>query len=56
MEQLALAQAAQMIRLIEASFTRARKLLSEEYPEVDLGRIDSVFYEALREDTKQIEA
>ena len=55
MEKLAMAQAQQMIRLIEMSFTHARKLLAEEYPEVDLGRIDSVFYEALKENAGEIE-
>jgi hypothetical protein len=55
MDKLARAQASQMIRLIEMSFTHARKLLAEEYPEVDLGRIDTVFYDALRENAGEIE-
>lgn len=55
MEKLAMAQAQQMIRLIEMSFSHARRLLAAEYPEVDLGRIDDVFYEALHENAGEIE-
>lgn len=55
MEKLAAAQARQMIRLIEMSFSHARTLLANEYPMVDLGRIDDVFYEALRDNAGEIE-
>lgn len=56
MEKLAAAQARQMIRLIEMSFSHARQLLSAEYPDVDLGKIDDAFYTGLRENTLEIEA
>lgn len=55
-EKMAVAQASQIIMIVESSFTRARQLLAKQYPEVDLGEIDAVFYEALRENTLQIEA
>lgn len=54
-EKLALAQSRTMLRLIEAAFFEARKVLSTDYPMVDLGRIDAVFYEQLEEQTEILE-
>lgn len=54
-EKLAQAQARNMLRMIEAAYFRARELLSNEYPEIDLGRIDTVFYDALEEQTEVLE-
>lgn len=56
LKKLAMTQAEMMLRMIEMSFTRVRQLLSEEYPEVDLGRIDTLFFDDLRTNSKQIEA
>ncbi len=51
LERAAAAQAAKMMQLIQLSYQRARELLSEEYPEVDLELIDGAFQEGLREVT-----
>ena len=40
-----------MMQFIQASYQRARELLAEEYPEVDIERIDGAFQEGLREVT-----
>jgi len=47
----AAAQAAQILRFVQASYQRARDLLSEEYPEVDIESIDQAFQAGLREVT-----
>ena len=47
----AAAQAQQIMRFVNASYQRARELLAEEYPEVDIERIDGAFQEGLREVT-----
>ena len=51
LERAAAAQAAKMMQFIQASYQRARELLAEEYPEVDIERIDGAFQEGLREVT-----
>lgn len=43
------AQAAILIRVVERSYQRARELLANEYPEVDLVRIDAAFEQGLIE-------
>lgn len=45
-----------LLQLIEMAYSRARALLAEEYPVVDLGRVDDVFHQGLREASKQIES
>jgi hypothetical protein len=54
-EKLAIAQGRHMLNMIEASFFRARELLSQEYPEVDLGRIDTVFWAGVEEQSQVLE-
>lgn len=56
LERLAQLQAIQIVQLIELAYGRARQLLADEYPEVDLGRIDDVFHSSVQEVVPQIEA
>jgi len=48
-QQVTRAQAGAMMQMIEAGYGRARELLSEEYPNVDMAMIDMAFKEGLRE-------
>lgn len=54
-EKLAAAQARQMLRMIEASFYRAREILKSEHPQIDLGRIDAAFFDSMEEQTQILE-
>lgn len=45
-----------LLQMIEMAYTRARAMLAEEYPFVDLEAVDTAFHEGLREASKQIEA
>lgn len=56
LERLAVLQASRIVQLFEMAYGRARALLSEEYPEVDLGRIDDVMLAGLQQFAPEIEA
>lgn len=43
------AQAAAMLRLIDNAFKRAKKMLAEEYPMLELGRLQEAFQKGLTE-------
>lgn len=49
LEKVSQAQSVAMLRLIEAGFTRARKLLADEYPDLSLGRLQEAFQQGLQE-------
>lgn len=52
--QLSSLQAKILFQLVVASFGRAKKLLAEEYPDVDILRIDDAFEEGLREEAVKV--
>lgn len=56
LERLAVMQASRFVQVFEMAYGRARQLLSQDYPEVDLGRIDDVMWEGLRQSAGEIEA
>lgn len=56
MTRLAQAQAQQIVALVSVAYNRVRELLAEEYPEVNVDYITTAFYEAIQENTPQIEA
>lgn len=47
--KLALQQAALIMEVVQASYQRARDLLSREYPDVDIQKIDYVFQKGVKE-------
>lgn len=49
LETVTRVQAQALVHLIEAGYDRARKLLAEEYPDVDLHRIDEAFQIGMRD-------
>jgi hypothetical protein len=49
LERVTQAQAQKMIQLIEAGYGHARRLLAEEFPHVDIDKVDAAFHEGLRE-------
>lgn len=56
LEKIAAAQGRQIVRLVEAAFYHARERLIELYPDVDLGQIDTAFWEGMSEVAGEIEA
>jgi uncharacterized protein (DUF433 family) len=49
LETVTRVQAQALIRLIEAGYDRARDLLAQEYPDIDLQLIDEAFHLGMRE-------
>ena len=49
MEQITRAHAKAMMGMIEAGYQRARDLLAQEYPMVDLLEIDAAFNEGMKQ-------
>lgn len=47
--KVALQQAALIMEVVQASYQRARDLLSKEYPQVDVSKLDSVFQSGVKE-------
>ena len=47
--KLALQQAALIMEVVQASYQRARDLLAQEYPDVDVQRLDTVFQTGVKE-------
>jgi hypothetical protein len=43
------AQSASMLRLIDAAFKRAKKILTDEFPEVPFERVQAAFQQGLTE-------
>ena len=56
MERAAMAQAALLVRVVEAAWRRARALLVLEYPQVDLVAIDAAFNEGLTAAARELES
>lgn len=56
LERLAIMQAQRLVQLFEMAYGRARQLLADEYPDIDLGRIDDAIQDGLREFSGQMNA
>lgn len=52
--QITEANARAMIRMISAAFERAKELLREEYPNVDIRQIEAAFNAGLGEEAKEV--
>lgn len=56
LDRVSIAQGKALMTLIMAAFGRAKELLAEEYPDVNIIEIEDAFNEGLRESVKEIHA
>lgn len=56
LQRVGQAQAKAMLQMIEMAYGRAKQLLAEDYPYLDLSEIDEKFHEGLRDAARVIES